>query len=199
MISDCLCIQTHEHTTSPPYHTTPISQKLKKAKQHAALQKAPSGVKKSLFTSSSHPHLKQPPLKKPCKKVNLTPPTGKTAHPVLPGVPISIGDKSVTVPIFSSTDTASSLSVPVSVESGLEVKNEEQSVNKPPPELPSNLPLLVMEVVIKLKEVLFFFIAINIDKIIQTILLIQKVAADQKQEGKVTSRQKEGYNEILLE
>ncbi len=130
------------------------SQKLKKAKQHAALHKAPSGTKKLLFATatSSQVAIKPPPPKKPRKKLNTEP--AKQTLSKFPAVPISIGEKSVSVPIFptaaegliTSSDTIQS--VP-----SVSVKNEEKIVEKPPPVLPSSLPQLVLDTVTKLEIV----------------------------------------------
>ncbi|XP_064405215.1 ubinuclein-2-like isoform X3 [Halichondria panicea] len=168
--------------TKQPSHQTPqailASQKLKKAKQHAALHKAPSGTKKLLFTTatSSQVSIKPPPPKKPRKKLHTEP--AKQALSKYPAVPISIGEKSVSVLIFptaaegpiTSSDTIQG--VP-SISS--QVKKE-KIVEKPPPVLPSSLPQPVLDTVTK---------------------LAMKVIADQA-EGKVTNRQREVYNEILL-
>ncbi len=140
------------------------SQKLKKAKQHAALHKAPSGTKKLLFAtaSSSQVAIKPPPPKKPRKKL-ITEPAKQTLSK-FPAVPISIGEKSVSVPIFptaaegliTSSDTIQS--VP-SVSN--QVKNEEKIVEKPPPVLPSSLPQLVLDTVTKLEIVSYMYIIIS--------------------------------------
>ncbi len=76
--------------------------------------------------------------------------------PSLPVVPINIGDKSVSVPIFPTAEENVTLSsVSTSAVSSQE-KTDDPAVDKPPPVLPSNLPLAVRNVVTKLTMVCFY-------------------------------------------
>lgn len=131
------------------------SQKLKKAKQHAAaLHKAPCG-KKRLFLSKptiGHVSIEPPPSKKP--HVELSTKAKLTSS--LPVVPISIGEKSISVPIFPTLKEGTILSPEKTcVVSGQE-KIDDPAVDKPPPVLPSNLPLSVQNAVTKLTTVHLF-------------------------------------------
>lgn len=179
--------------------TDPCSQKLKKAKQHVALQKAPQSAKKALFTSSLASIVKQsslsvikPPSPKRLQKkvikvkATATPRPGDStfssqSFPLpSPVVPISIGDRSVTVPIFNTplgsgakstgpetprgtlnqgsviVNQSSLVSSPAKEHNGVMSSSpatQTADIPKPPPVLPGNLPPLVLEHVNKIIEV----------------------------------------------